>query len=158
MITDLRAALFCKNVKQQLDGQIDILGIRPDTWTYNQKPAIETLDLFLAVGFDGQGATGFVRMDAPQFTHRVPFATPAGVTSSGMFFTLMIPIVQPGQFVVTVVDHSKRAKPLKAKWTFKFEATAQDLGPEKAAEVVRVCNDETAKLLATLHGRAAERH
>ena len=158
MITGLRAALLCKKVEQRLDGQIDIIGISPDTLTGGSRPDLATLDLFLNVDFDGKGATGFVRLEAPHFSHRVPFATPSGVTNSGMMFTIMIPIVETGQLVVSVVDGSNRLKPFTAKWTLRFAPGAPDHGPDKIADAIRFCNDETTKLLTSLYGRAPETH
>lgn len=158
MITALRNALFCTSVKQQPNGQVDILGIRPDSLTYSQRPWLETLDLFLTVDFDGKGAKGHVQLDAPHYVHRVPFAAPAGITSTGMFFTLTIPIVEPGFFTVSVVDGANRTRPFKVKWKLGFDPKAENLGDEKAADLIRFCNEETEKLLSSLHGRAPETH
>ena len=158
MITGLRSALFCESVKMQPDGRIDLIGLRPDRFTYDQRPNVETLDLFLVVDFDGQGARGHVQLEAPHFSHRVPFATPAGVSSSAMFFTLVIPLVESGPIVVSVVDGANRTRPFKARWRIAFEENAKDMGQEKVPDLIRFCNEETAKRLSSLRGRAPETH
>jgi len=38
MITGPRSAIICQKVERLLDGQINVIGVRPDRMTYEQRP------------------------------------------------------------------------------------------------------------------------
>jgi hypothetical protein len=157
VITGLRAALLCRAVTQSPSGMVSLDSILPDRLPFGHRPTLETLALFLSVDFDGKGASGTVKIEAPRFSHRVPFVTPAGPTNSGIAVQFMLPAIEKSALVVSVVDGADRTKPFKAKWFIDFQDQAP-FEPEKIDQVVALCNAETEKLLAALHGRAPERH
>jgi hypothetical protein len=152
MITSLRSALLCQRIDQHPDGQIDIIGVRPSSITHGVRPVYDSPWLSLTVDLDGKGSTGFVRLQAPGFDHRLPYSTPAGIFSTGFAMPLILPLYEPGDFVVSVVDGANRTRPLKAKWKIGFTDDVEDRGDHLIPTLLRETNARMDEIIGRLIG------
>lgn len=157
MITALRAALLCKSTSKTDDDVISLEGLYTSHFTYAQNPAYLRASLYMHMDLDGRSGPASLRLKAPHFLHRVPMTTPLQVLNTVAVLQFVLPIVEPGELIVVLMDEGPRGKAYTTKWGLGFTPDAKR-AEQSAEDVIRLCNEETARLLGAVSGRAPQRH
>ena len=159
MITGLRSALVCAEVKTSADGRTDYIGVIGAEISAETRPGVIKAWITLQIELDRRPTIGRMIVECHGLKQDFPFAAPAGAAEAGLAIPLMIPILKEGTLWVTVVEDCARSKPLRQKWRLKFKPDAEELeDPGTGRQIADTCQRAAASIAAGSKRAGVTRH